>query len=84
MQISNTISLIGGLGTQELVIIGVLAILFFGVGKLPSLAKDLGSSINILKKEVAGVEDSANDIKNSVSEVRTEIDRPVAVQSSQY
>jgi TatA/E family protein of Tat protein translocase len=39
-----------GLGFQELVIILLLALLFFGAKKLPGIAKSLGKSINEFKR----------------------------------
>jgi len=39
-----------GLGTPEIIGIVVLALLFFGGAKLPSLAKGLGQSIKEFKK----------------------------------
>lgn len=44
----------GGLGTTELVIILVLAFMIFGVGKLPQVAKMLGSGVNNFRKGLSG------------------------------
>jgi len=38
-----------GLGTQELVIIFLIIILFFGASKLPGVARSLGKSVNEFK-----------------------------------
>ncbi|MCH8201382.1 MAG: twin-arginine translocase TatA/TatE family subunit [Chloroflexi bacterium] len=42
----------GTLGTPEIVIIGVVIILIFGVGKISGLGRDLGSSIKEFRKAV--------------------------------
>ena len=42
----------GSLGAPELIIIAVVFILIFGVGKLSGLGKDLGSSIKEFRKAV--------------------------------
>ena len=42
-----------GLGTQELMIILVIALVLFGGSKLPDLARSLGKSMNEFKKGIA-------------------------------
>ncbi len=39
-----------GLGAGELLLIGMIAVLFFGPKKIPELAKGLGQSIKEFKK----------------------------------
>lgn len=46
-----------GLGTVELVIILVIVVMLFGVGKLPAVAKQLGSGIREFQKSVRGEEE---------------------------
>jgi sec-independent protein translocase protein TatA len=43
-----------GIGTQELIIILVIAFLVFGAKALPDLGKSLGQSINSFKKAIEG------------------------------
>lgn len=47
-----------GLGTQELILILVIALLLFGAGKLPQLARSLGISVREFKKAVKEIEDT--------------------------
>ncbi|MCC6421418.1 MAG: twin-arginine translocase TatA/TatE family subunit [Gemmataceae bacterium] len=42
----------GSLGAPELIIIGLIVILLFGVGKLSGLGKDLGSSVKEFRRAV--------------------------------
>jgi sec-independent protein translocase protein TatA len=62
-------SLLGVLGTNEIIIILVIVLLLFGGRKIPELMRGLGKGVrefndakNNVKKEI---EDSSNDIKNA-------------------
>lgn len=46
-----------GLGTQELILILVIALLLFGASKLPELARSLGISVREFKKAMKDIED---------------------------
>ncbi len=56
---------IGGLGIWELVIILVIILIIFGVGKLPQIGEGLGKGIRNFKKGVRGEdeEDKEEDKK---------------------
>ena len=56
--------MIGGLGMQELLIILLIAVLIFGAGRIPEIARSLGKAIKEFKK--AGKE--ASDDIASVTE----------------
>jgi sec-independent protein translocase protein TatA len=47
-----------GLGSQELILILVIALLLFGANKLPELARSLGLSVREFKKAMKEVEDT--------------------------
>jgi sec-independent protein translocase protein TatA len=47
-----------GLGYQELLLILVIVLIFFGANKLPELARSLGTSMKEFKK---GVQESSKD-----------------------
>lgn len=55
--ITPQLAFIGGLGVQELVIIFLIILLIFGAGKLPKIAKDIGSGIKEFKKSMNGEDD---------------------------
>ncbi len=46
-----------GLGTTELIIIFAIILLVFGAGKIPKVARDLGSGIKEFKKSLSGETD---------------------------
>lgn len=46
-----------GLTGTHLIVIVFIIVLLFGAPKLPALAKSIGQSMKILKKEVAGDDD---------------------------
>jgi len=45
--------MLGGLGFPELIVVLVIALVFFGPSKLPSLGQSLGEAIKNFKKGVA-------------------------------
>jgi sec-independent protein translocase protein TatA len=53
-----------GLGTQELMIILVIALVLFGGSKLPELARSLGKSMNEFKKGIAEGASENDEAKN--------------------
>ena len=64
-------TLLGMLGTNEIIIILVIVLLLFGGRKIPELMRGLGKGVrefndakSNVKKEI---EESSNDVKNSVN-----------------
>lgn len=52
-----------GIGPQEMIIVGIVAVLLFGK-RLPEVARSLGKGVVEFKKGVAGIED---DLRNDNS-----------------
>lgn len=57
-----------GLGTQEIVIILVIAFFVFGGKKLPELGRDLGRSIRSFKKGLSDMEDEGKELLSEKTE----------------
>jgi sec-independent protein translocase protein TatA len=68
---------LNALGWPHLLIILVVILLLFGAPKLPGLAKSLGQSMRIFRKEVSTMKDEAADDKRPSSTV-VEESAPVA------
>jgi sec-independent protein translocase protein TatA len=59
------LAFIGGIGTTELILIGVLGVLIFG-NKLPDVGRSLGKGIVEFKKGVKGVQDDIDDAEKKI------------------
>ncbi len=55
--------MLGNLSGMHLLVILFVILLMFGAPKLPGLAKSLGQSMRILKKEVSGAGDETDAAK---------------------
>ncbi|WP_232832794.1 Sec-independent protein translocase subunit TatA [Curtobacterium sp. YC1] len=77
--------MLGNLGGVHLLVILGIVILLFGATKLPALAKGLGQSINIFKKEMSDDEKKAKadgtaptgTVNNTVAEPAAPVAQPV-------
>src|SRR3990172_5527940 len=70
----------GSLGPQEMIIVGIIALLLFGK-RLPEVARSLGKGIVEFKKGVQGIEDDVD--RATYPPKRTESPRPVPHQEAQ-
>jgi len=66
-----------GLGTWELVLVLVVAVLFLGPDKLPELAKTLGKSVRSIQKAMGGVDTTMRPVQNAARKLNESIDRAV-------
>ena len=62
----NTISFIGGIGFQEVLLIAIVVLLFFGGKKIPELMNGLGRGVKSFMEGMNGIEEkdsSADTVK---------------------
>lgn len=71
---------IGGIGTQELLIILVIVLLLFGAKKLPELARGLGKSMQEFKKATREVEENFRDAMDD--DAKNKAQKPQSPDSS--
>mgnify|MGYP000522505345 CR=1 FL=1 len=55
---------IGGLGMQEMLLIALVVLLFFGGKKIPELMKGLGKGVRSFKEGMNNVEKEIDEIKD--------------------
>lgn len=55
--------MIGGLGTPEILIIGLVILLLFGVGRIGKIAGELGGGIRAFKEGLKGDDEKSKEDK---------------------
>jgi sec-independent protein translocase protein TatA len=63
MVLAGVLSLIGGLGATEIVLILVVLLLFFGGKRIPELARGLGKGIREFKDASSGKADEKKEVE---------------------
>jgi sec-independent protein translocase protein TatA len=71
MSSPTALFLIAGLGTQEILLIAVVALVLFGGKKIPELAKGLGEGIRNFKQSVKEEDKKAEEKKAEESKAET-------------
>jgi sec-independent protein translocase protein TatA len=60
--------MIGGLGTPEILIIGLVVVLLFGAGRISKIAGELGGGIRSFKEGMKGEEKKTEEKENPTKE----------------
>ncbi|MCZ2109253.1 MAG: twin-arginine translocase TatA/TatE family subunit [Dehalococcoidia bacterium] len=74
----------GSLGAPELIIIGVIVILLFGVGKLSGLGKDLGSSVKEFRKAIKDEDEQPTQVQTQVQPPQQQYVPPAQQPQQQF
>ncbi len=74
----------GSLGAPELIIIGVIVILLFGVGKLSGLGKDLGGSVKEFRKAIKEDDEQPKQVQAQVQPPQQQYAPPAQQPQQQY
>ena len=61
----------GSIGTPELIVILVIALVIFGPGKLPEVGKAIGKGINEFKDAISGPKNAVYETKEAVKKATT-------------
>ena len=61
----------GSIGTPELIVILVIALVIFGPGKLPEVGKAIGKGINEFKDAISGPKKAVVETKEAVKKATT-------------
>jgi len=62
----------GSIGMPELIVILVIALIFFGPGKLPELGSMLGKALRVLKKELEAPQEKPDKPESGKNEDKKE------------
>lgn len=60
----NTMLFIGGIGFQEILLVALIVLLFFGGKKIPELMKGLGKGVKSFKDGMKGEDNNDNADEN--------------------
>ncbi|MCI7017071.1 MAG: twin-arginine translocase TatA/TatE family subunit [Prevotella sp.] len=64
----TTTLFIGGIGMQEVLLIALVVLLFFGGKKIPELMKGLGKGVRSFKEGMNDIEKDIKDTKDTADE----------------
>ncbi len=62
---------VGGFGWQEMIVLLVLVLIFFGPKRLPELAEALGKSLNKFK---SATREASDEVKRELDDVKRDVE----------
>ena len=69
---TNTLAILGFIGTQEVIIIAIIVLLLFGGKKIPELMRGIGKGIRSFKE---GMDDVKSEIEKPIDQDRKDAEQ---------
>ena len=60
---------LGGVGFQEILLIGMFILVFFGAKKIPEFMKGLGKGVREFKESVKDINKEVDDVKKDIPRI---------------
>ncbi|MBL0744499.1 Sec-independent protein translocase subunit TatA/TatB [Chryseolinea lacunae] len=65
--------MLSGIGVQEILLIGVFVLVFFGSKKIPEFMKGLGKGVREFKGAISDVQKEVDNVKSEVPRINTDL-----------
>ena len=65
--------MLSGIGAQEILLIGVFVLVFFGSKKIPDFMKGLGKGVREFKDAIGDVKKEVDSVKKEVPRIDTDL-----------
>ena len=66
--------MLGNIGTTELILVLLIVLIIFGVGKLPQIGGALGSAIRDFRKAQSEIDSTIEEVKEDIKNVTKPIE----------
>ena len=66
--------MLGNIGTTELILVLLIVLIIFGVGKLPQIGGALGSAIRDFRKAQSEIDSTIEEVKEDIDKVTKPIE----------
>lgn len=64
------LTFIGGIGLQEIIVVALVVLLFFGGKKIPELMRGMGKGVRSFKEGMNDIKDDINEVKQDIKEAK--------------
>jgi sec-independent protein translocase protein TatA len=70
-----------GLGTTELIVILIIALVVFGPSKLPEIGRAIGKGIHEFKTAASDITEVGKEVKEATAEIGKEVKEAAAIET---